>query len=190
MPPKILLAVADAERARALEEQLADAGFAQVLRAPGGLGLAQAAGRIEPDLIVLDMALPDRGALEDLRAASAAYPVVVFADSDDPAFAQEAIAAGVCSYNPSGAALQDVKPIAAAAIALFQRTRKMEVELTAARQQLDERRLVERAKAILMRGRRMTEPEAHRWLQRRAMNENRKILQVAAALVLEQEQER
>lgn len=184
---KILLVDADADRARALEEKLSESDFAQVLRAPAGPDLAQTVERFKPDLIIVDMALPDRDALEGVRALSAAHPVVMFADSDDPAFAEEAIAAGVCSYNLSGVALQDVKPIMAAAIALFRRTRRMEVELSEAKQQLDERRVVERAKAILMQGRKMTEPDAYRWLQKKAMNENRKLTQVAAALVEEHE---
>ncbi|HYS46288.1 MAG TPA: ANTAR domain-containing protein, partial [Rhizomicrobium sp.] len=118
---------------------------------------------------------------------SAASPVVMFAGTDDPGFAQEAIAAGVCSYNLSGVALQDVRPIMASAIALFQRYRHVETELAAAKAMLEERRLIERAKAILMKNRQMTEPDAYRWLQKRAMNESRKLAQVVADFVAEEE---
>jgi response regulator NasT len=129
------------------------------------------------------MELPDRDVLEDIRTVSAAHPIVMFAGSDDPAFAEEAIAAGVCSYNLSGVALQDVKPIMASAIALFRRYRHVEEELAAAKAMLEERRLIERAKAILMQGRKMTEPEAYRWLQKKAMDENRKLAKVVAEFV-------
>jgi response regulator NasT len=111
----------------------------------------------------------------------------MFAGTDDPAFAQEAIAAGVCSYNLSGVALQDVRPILASAIALFQRYRHVETELAAAKALLNERRLIERAKAILMKNRKMTEPDAYRWLQKKAMNESRKLAQVVADFVAEEE---
>jgi two-component system, response regulator / RNA-binding antiterminator len=183
MPLKILLIDADADRARALEEKLSESGFAEILRSSGGPGLMEAVERLKPDLIIIDMALPDRDALENIRAVSAAHPIVMFAGSDDPAFAEEAIAAGVCSYNLSGVALEDVKPIMASAIALFRRYRRVEAELAAAKSMLEERRLIERAKAILMQGRKMTEPEAYRWLQKKAMNENRKLAQVVAEFI-------
>jgi response regulator NasT len=183
MPLKILLIDTDTDRARALEEKLSESGFAEILRAPDGPELAEIVERTKPDLVIIDMALPDRDALEDIRAVSAAQPIVMFAGSDDPAFAEEAIAAGVCSYNLSGVALQDVKPIMASAIALFRRYRRVEEELAAAKAMLEERRLIERAKAILMQGRKMAEPEAYRWLQKKAMNENRKLAQVVKEFV-------
>jgi response regulator NasT len=182
----VLLVDSDEARARALEERLS--GFARVLRADGA-GMAAAVEQAKPDLVIVDMALPDRDALEDIRAVSGGSPVVMFAGTDDPAFAQEAIAAGVCSYNLSHVALDDVRPILSSAIALFQRYRHVESELAAARAMLEERRLIERAKAILMKNRRMTEPEAYRWLQKKAMNESRKLALVVADFVAEHERE-
>jgi len=183
VPLKILLIDMDPNRGRALEEKLSESGYAEILRAPDNLELAETVERTKPDLIIIDMALPDRDALEDIRAVSAAHPIVMFAGGDDPAFAEEAIAAGVCSYNLSGVELQHVKPIMASAIALFRRYRRVEEELTAARTMLEERRLIERAKAILMQGRKMTEPEAYRWLQKKAMNENRKLAQIVQEFI-------
>lgn len=182
MALSILLIDSDEARAKALEEKLSESGFARVKHVRGG-DLARAVEQVQPDLVIVDMALPDRDALEDIRAISSASPVVMFAGTDDPAFAREAIAAGVCSYNLSGVAFQDVRPIMASAIALFQRHRHVETELAAARALLDERRLIERAKAILMRDRKMTEPQAYRWLQKRAMNESRKLAQIVADFV-------
>ena len=182
MALKVLLVDANPERASALEKQLAASGFAEVQRSESGDLTAMIAGHAY-DLVIIDMALPDRDALDDIRAVAGANPVVMFAGTDDPAFAMEAIAAGVCSYNLSGVALADVRPIMASAIALFQRYRKVETELAAAKALLEERRMLERAKAILMRDRQMTEPEAYRWLQRKAMNESRKLSQVVADFV-------
>ena len=189
MARTILLIDTDEDRARALEEKLSESGFARVIRA-GSLDMAATVELHRPDLVIIDMALPDRDALEDIRAVSSASPVVMFAGTDDPGFAQEAIAAGVCSYNLSGVALQDVRPIMASAIALFQRYRHVETELAAAKALLDERRLIERAKAILMKNRKMTEPEAYRWLQKKAMNESRKLAQIVAEFVAQDEAER
>ncbi len=189
MTLKILLIDTDAERAEALEKKLFEAGFASVSRVAGGQNLTEAVERLLPDLVIIDMALPDRDTLEGIRvlSANAPRPIVMFADQDDPAFVDEAIAAGVCSYNLSGIASQEVKPIMASAIALFRRYRHVETELAAAKVLLGERRLLERAKAILMRDRKMTEPEAYRWLQRKAMNENRKLSQVVAEFVKKEE---
>ena len=189
MPLTILLIDTDEDRAHALGEKLAESGFARVVRAQGP-DLAAALEQTRPDLVIVDMALPDRDALEDIRAVSAASPVVMFAGTDDPAFAQEAIAAGVCSYNLSGVALQDVRPIMASAIALFRRYRHVETELAAAKALLNERRLIERAKALLMKNRKMTEPEAYRWLQKKAMNESRKLAQVVEDFVAAEEEQR
>jgi response regulator NasT len=189
MPLTILLIDTDEDRAHALEEKLAESGFARVVRAQGP-DLAAAVEQTKPDLVIVDMALPDRDALEDIRAVSTASPVVMFAGTDDPAFAQEAIAAGVCSYNLSGVALQDVRPIMASAIALFKRYRHVETELAAAKALLNERRLIERAKALLMKNNKMTEPEAYRWLQKKAMNESRKLAQVVEDFVAAEEEQK
>src|SRR5712692_5498163 len=104
MALRILLIDTDSDRARALEERLSASGYAQVFRAESA-SLAIAVEQCRPDLIIIDMSLPDRDALEDIRAVAATKPIVMFAGTDDPAFAQEAIAAGVCSYNLSGVAL-------------------------------------------------------------------------------------
>jgi response regulator NasT len=71
----------------------------------------------------------------------------------------------------------------ASAIALFRRLRMVEGVLAVSLARLVERHLMERAKALLMQGRRMTEPEAYRWLQKTAMNQNRKLAEVVAAFV-------
>jgi response regulator NasT len=175
----------DGERAQALKDQLAASGITDVLQLPGSANLAAQVALMSPDIIIVDMALPDRDALEDIRHVTAVSPkpIILFADQDDPSFMEEAIAAGVSSYNVTGLSLPHVKTVVAAAIALFQRYRRVERELEAAKAGLEERRLIERAKTILMRDRNMTEPEAYRWLRKRAMNEARKIVSVAAEVI-------
>jgi response regulator NasT len=187
MSLKILLVDSDPERARMLEQTLAGAGFSNVSRLGGGADLVEAVRRIAPDLVIIDMALPDRDALEGVRAlsSSAPRPIVMFSDKDDPAFVEDAIAAGVCSYNLSGVSDRDMKAIVASAVAHFRRYARVENELAAATAQLRERRIIERAKALLMAERKVTEPQAYRWLRNKAMNENRRIAQVAADLIEE-----
>ena len=105
----ILLIDSDEERSRAQEEGLAD--FARNIRTTG-VDMTTHVEAIQPDLIIIDMSLPDRDALEDIRTVAAAYPVVMFAGTDDPEFAREAIAAGVCSYNLSGVAYDQSNVVA------------------------------------------------------------------------------
>ena len=185
MTLKILLIDSQVERAEALERSLASAGFSSVTRIAAGSDLIDAVELLSADLVVIDMALPDRDALEGIRQLSARMPrpVVMFSDEDDPAFVEQAIRAGVCSYNLSGVAARDIKPIVMSAIALFRRYREVESELAETRAQLGERRLIERAKAVLMRARKMNEPQAYGWLRSKAMSQNRKVVHVARDLL-------
>lgn len=182
---KVLLIDCDDERAEALRDQLAASGISEIFHLTGSANLVEQVTLLSPDVIVVDMASPDRDALEDIRQVSAVAPkpIILFADQDDPSFMEEAIAAGVSSYNVTGISLPNVKPIVVAAVALFRRYRQMERELEAAKATLEERRIIEKAKAILMRDRAMSEPDAYRWLRKKAMNESRKIVNVAADLV-------
>jgi response regulator NasT len=189
MSLKILLVDSELGRAQSLEQTLAAAGFTPITRAEAGVDLLETVRRLAPDLVVIDMALPDRDALEGVRAlsASAPKPIVMFSDKDDPAFVEDAIAAGVCSYNLSGVSDRDMKAIVASAVALFKRYSRVEAELAAATAQLKERQIIERAKAFLMATRKMNEPQAYRWLRNKAMNENRRIAQVAVELIQSKE---
>jgi response regulator NasT len=187
MSLKILLVDSDPERACSLERALAGAGFSYVSRAGGGADLVEAVRRIGPDLVIIDMALPDRDALEGVRALSskAPRPIVMFSDKDDPAFVEDAIAAGVCSYNLTGVSDRDMKAIVASAVAHFKRYARVVNELATARAQNEERRIIERAKALLMAERKSTEPQAYKWLRNKAMNESRRIAEVAADVIRE-----
>jgi response regulator NasT len=170
---------------RLLEGRLAAAGADTIVRPRAGEPLTDAVRRERPDVVIVDMARPDRDALDGIRrvASGDPRPVVMFIDEDDPAFMEAAIEAGVSSYNVVGTALPDVKPIVAAAVALFRRHRRLEDGLRRAEATLQERLLVDRAKAVLMRQRRLSEPEAYRWLRRRAMNRGRRVADVAAELL-------
>ena len=182
---KVLLADTDAERAGALAETLARDPALSVIRIPHNASLADAVAAIAPDVLIVDMARPDRDALEGVRQVTAAEPrpVVLFVDQDDPAFMEAAIAAGVSSYNVLGTPPPDVKPILRAAVALFRRHQRVADDKAAAERQLQDRITIDRAKLILIREHRLSEPDAYRWLRRRAMSQGRKLADVAAGLV-------
>ena len=168
-----------------LEQRLREIGNAVVLRVPQGRRLAQAVLDLAADVIIVDMAWPDRDGLDDLRRVSAdnPRPIVMFVDRDDRAFMEEAIDAGVSSYNVTGAAFPDVKPIVMAAVAIFRRHQRIADNLTRAQAILLDHETINRAKSVLMRERNFDEPRAYRWLRRRAMNESRRIGEIAAELL-------
>jgi two-component system, response regulator / RNA-binding antiterminator len=114
----------------------------------------------------------------------------MFVDQDDPDFMQAAIDAGVSSYNVGSLVPAEMKPVLRAAVALFQRYQQTHRALTKAETRLRERNAVDRAKAILIRTRKFSEPEAYRWLQREAMASGRRIPDIALTLVQAQERER
>jgi response regulator NasT len=182
---KVLLADCDAGRATLLEQRLREITDATIVRAPAGSTLLDAVSAVQPDVIIVDMARPDRDALDDLRRLSAdnPRPIIMFVDRDDRAFMEDAIAAGVSSYNVVDTAFPDVKPIVMAAVAIFRKYQQCEADLSKARATLFERENIDRAKAILMRQRKLDEPQAYRWLRRKAMNESKKIAAVAAELL-------
>ena len=181
---KVLLADDDTARAAALMKVLsADPGLIVLRPAPGEL-LADAVAALAPDVLV-DMARPDRDALEGIRViiSNVPRPIVLFVDHDDPAFMEEAIGAGVSSYNVLGVPPPDVKPILRAAAAMFRHHQTARTELRDARTKLSERALIDRAKAILIKERRMDEPDAYRWLRERAMATKRRIPDVADEII-------
>ena len=188
---KVLLADQNDERAEALARHLADAGVDDVARVAEGERLVDAVKRHAPDVVIVDMGRADRDGLEPIREVTAREPkpIVMFADSSDFAFMEEAIAAGVSSYNVRGASLPDVKPIVQAAVAIFRRYRKMADDLHAAETKLDEQAVVLRAKSLLMRERDMSEPNAYKWLRQRAMDRGKRIADVARELLAVRNQE-
>ena len=186
---KVLLADDDAERAGAVARVLAaDAGLT-VLRLKPGESLAGAVASLAPDVVLVDMARPDRDALDGIRqvAALTPKPVVLFVDEDDAGFMEEAINAGVSSYNAIGMPPPDVKPILRAAVALFRRHQQARDDLKEAESRLQERAIVDKAKSLLIRHRRMSEPDAYKWLRRNAMSSARRIVDVASDLIKEME---
>ena len=184
---KLLLADDDDDRAQALVRLLACDPGLSLTRLPKGIALADAVALHAPDVILVDMARPDRDALDGLRMVTARdpCPMVLFVDQDDPAFMEEAIGAGVCSYNVLGLPPPDVKPILRAAVALFHRHQRARDALERSRRELADRAAIARAKAVLMRDRRLSEPQAHRWLQRQAMARGTRLAEVARSILHE-----
>lgn len=185
-PLRILLADSGSGRAAIIEQRLRELGDAVVLRVPVAGRLAESVRDLRADVVIIDVACPDRDGIDELKRVSAdnPRPMVLFVDRDDSTFMEEAIAAGVTSYNVTGADIPDLKPIVTAAIAIFRKHQGLADDLVRARAIVVERETINRAKSLLMRQRNIDEPQAYRWLQRRAMNESRRIAEVAAEMIV------
>lgn len=182
----ILIAETDSVRAAALAVRLEQMGVGRVRIAPPASNLADIVNTERPDLVIVDMARPDRGSPEQVRKVTASgVPVTLFVDEDDPAFMEAAITAGVVSYHVNAAVIADIRPVLRSAIALFRYARTREARLAAAEAELADRRRVDAAKRLLMRRDGMAEPVAHRFLQRRAMERQMRLPEVARALLRE-----
>lgn len=184
---RLLVADFDGTHAEALVAQLqALDGEFDVRRLNQGENLLAAVRRLHPDVVIVDMARPDRDGLDSVRAlnSGAMLPILMFIDEDDPGFMEEAIAAGVSSYHVIGVDLPVIKPVLRTAVAVFGRMRELQSRLTEAEEQISARRLIEAAKKILMTEQNMSEPAAHKFLQRSAMRQQKKISEIAAALLV------
>lgn len=185
---KILLADSSDARREALAAQLValNADFT-VIALPATATLLAEVERLRPDVVLVDMARPDRDCLDSIRQLGALQklPIVMFVDDDDPAFMEDAIAAGVISYHVHGVALPSIKPILSTAMAFFRRAMEMERRLSSAEQQIAARKTIEAAKRLLMRINGMNEPAAHGYLRRMAMDQQKRLVDVAQELLAE-----
>jgi response regulator NasT len=172
-------------RASVLEEGLREAGHDDIhLVPPRGPFVAQIE-RMAPDLVLMDLGSPSRDTLEEMLLVSRALarPIAMFVDQSDDAMIGAAIDAGVSAYVVDGLRKERVKPIIELAVRRFNAFARMQAELDEARTALADRKTIDKAKAILMTGRGMSEPDAYALLRTTAMNQGRRIVEVAEALI-------
>jgi response regulator NasT len=172
-------------RAAVIEEGLREAGYGLVTVINDVTGIALRIAEVEPDVIVIDLENPNRDMLENMFQLSRAVkrPIAMFVDRSDSASIEAAVDAGVSAYIVDGLRKERVKPILDMAISRFNAFSRMARELDEARSELENRKLVDRAKGILMKSRGLSEQEAYALLRRTAMNQNRKIGEIAQSLI-------
>ena len=182
----IVVVEKDRQRALMIVDGLREAGAFDVYVIAEETGLARRIAERNPDLVLIDAGNPSRDALEDLTLASAPMqrPVAMFVDQSDAAMTKAAIEAGMSAYVVNGLQAERLKPILDAAIARFHMVQKMRVELAETRRALDERKVIDRAKGILMRARGIGEEEAYGLLRKAAMDQGKKVVDLAQALVM------
>jgi two-component system, response regulator / RNA-binding antiterminator len=183
--PKIVIVDESPIRAAILEEGLREAGFTQVVHIREMQSLLARIYAVDPDIIVIDLENPSRDVLEQMFQVSRVVhrPVAMFVDQSDTAMIEAAIDAGVSAYVVDGLKKERVKSILETSIMRFRAFARLKDELDDAKSQLEDRKTIDQAKAILMRLKGIAEEEAYRLMRRTAMNEKRKIAEVARALI-------
>ncbi len=182
---RILLVESDPERAERVREALAEAGESDVAVFSGRRVLARDVAETMPDIVLVDIAHPSRDVLEELAQATKPMdrPVAMFVDRSDPATTRAAIEAGVSAYVVDGLRADRIRPILDAAVARFHLFQRVRSELAATKAALEERKVIDRAKGLVMKARGVSEEEAYALIRKTAMDQGKRVADVAQALV-------
>jgi response regulator NasT len=182
---RVLVVDESAERAEILREGLRLAGHEVTASLTSVFALLKAIDELKPDVIVIDTESPSRDVLEHLVVMSqhTPRPVVMFATDRAPETIREAVRAGVSAYVVDGLDPARVKTIVDVAVARFEDFQDLRAQLANANLKLSERKLVERAKGLLMKTRGLDEEQAYGLLRKFAMDRKLKIADVAQQLI-------
>lgn len=183
---KIVIVDKNPVRAAILEDGLREAGHVQVVRIEETAHLLARVYAIDPDVILIDLENPSRDILEQMFQVSRAVrrPVAMFVDQSDKASIEAAVDAGVSAYIVGGLRKDRVKNILDLCISRFNAFARLQDELDRTRSALEERKVIDRAKGILMAAKSLSEDAAYALLRKTAMNENKKIAEVAQSVVM------
>lgn len=181
----VIVVEADRDRAIAIEGALREASDCDVVVIGNYTGLARKIAAHAPDIVLIDIDNPTRDMLEELTLASGPLdrPVAMFVSGAAGGLAQAAIEAGVSAYVVDGLAPERVKSVMDTAIARFSIVRQMRQELAETRRALEERKVIDRAKGMLMKAKGLDEDAAYALLRKTAMDQGRRVADVAEALV-------
>jgi len=185
MSLRVMLVDRDPERAELLEQALAEAGHRVIARIGDDAALAAEVAKQQPDVIVIDMEAPGRDTLEQMReiARDRPKPIILFSDERDPAYIRQAVQAGVSAYVVDGLSRERVIPIVEVAVARFREFQSLREELESAKTQLADRKIIDKAKGLLMQKKNMNEEQAYQFLRKTAMSRNLKLIEVAKVLI-------
>ena len=185
--PDLSILIIDENRIRAsiIEDGLREAGHTRVAVIHDVNEVARTIAATAPDVIVIDLENPKRDTLEHFFSLSRAIqrPIAMFVDRSDGAMIEKAVEAGVSAYVVDGLKKERVKPILDMAISRFNAFSRLTRELEQARSELEDRKIIDQAKGILMKTRGLSEADAYALLRSTAMNQNRRIVDIAQSLV-------
>jgi response regulator NasT len=184
---RMTVAVVDANQVRAaiLVEGLRSAGVENVTVIAEMDNLLRKVASLDPDVVVIDLENPSRDVLEQMFQVSRVVqrPVAMFVDQSDSASIQAAVDAGVSAYIVDGLKKERIKSILDVCISRFNAFARLQQELEQTRTALEERKVIDRAKGILMKAKGLPEEAAYALLRRTAMNEKKKIVEIAQSVV-------
>jgi response regulator NasT len=187
MDPGLKIVIVDESpiRAAILEDGLREAGFTQVVRIDEMANLLKRIYAVDPDVILIDLENPSRDVLEQMFQVSRVVrrPVAMFVDQSDTASIQASVDAGVSAYIVGGLKKERVKNILDLCISRFNAFARLQDELDRTRSALEERKVIDRAKGILMKAKNLTEEEAYTLMRKTAMNEKKKIVEIAQSVI-------
>jgi two-component system, response regulator / RNA-binding antiterminator len=183
--PKIAIVDESPIRAAILEEGLREAGYTDVVRIDEMQSLLSRIYALDPDVIVIDLENPSRDILEQMFQVSRAVrrPIAMFVDQSDAASIQASVDAGVSAYIVDGLKKERLKAILDLCISRFNAFSKLQDELDRTRSALEDRKVIDRAKGILMKLKGLTEDEAYVLLRSTAMREKKKIAEIAQSIL-------
>ena len=181
----IIVVEADPDRARLIVDSLREAGEFDIFVIAEHTSLARQISARSPDVVLIDIADPSRDMLEEMALASGPLerPVAMFVDRSAEGLSAAAIEAGVSAYVVDGLKPARLKPVLDAATARFRMFQRMRTELAETKKALEERKVIDRAKGMIMKARGVGEDQAYAILRKAAMDQGKRMADVAAALV-------
>jgi len=191
MDPTLKIVIVDENpiRAAILADGLREAGYTQVSRIEETNNLLARIYTLDPEVILIDLENPSRDVLAQMFQVSRVVkrPIAMFVDQSDATAIEAAVDAGVSAYIVDGLKKERIKSILDLCISRFNAFARLQNELERTQTALSERKVIDRAKGILMKIRRINEGDAYTLLRTTAMNENKKIAEVAQAVVTAEE---
>jgi response regulator NasT len=183
--PRIAIVDENPIRAAILEEGLREAGFTAVQHVGEMNNLLARIYQIDPDVILIDLENPSRDVLEQMFQVSRAVrrPIAMFVDQSDTASIQASVDAGVSAYIVDGFRKERIKSIIDLCISRFNAFAKLQDELERTKTALEERKVIDRAKGILMKAKGLSEEEAYVLMRSTAMREKKKIAEIAQSII-------
>jgi len=173
------------ERGKTLRIGLLEAGYNIIASLPADLYLPERIVQLQPDMIIIDAESDARDVLEHIVIATRdeRRPIVMFTEDEDTRVMQLAMEAGVTAYIVAGLQTERIKPVLDVALARFRQEQKLFAELSDTKHKLAERKVIERAKGVLMARHKLSEDEAYQKLRNMAMNKNLKLSEIAQRLL-------
>ena len=183
--PQDEYALMQAERSRSLRIGLLQNGYNLIATLPADVFLTERLAQLQPDLIIVDAESEARDALEHVVMATRdeRRPIVMFTNDNDTSHVKDAVAAGVSAYIVAGLSSERIRPILDVAMARFEHEQELRQELAEARSELHERKVIEKAKGLLMQRQGLSEQAAFEKLRKSAMDRGLKLAEVAQRLL-------